>query len=132
MFDRIAKFADIDTRRALEAATGMTFRPQKVRLPDIKVPTSRIFNKGNITIKVSPWRLWTYFTVATQIQDTNYTAETEYCYETGRVVTRVSGGLTNFRLYQIVEFPTVWDEFPNEQLWKIHREFERLRIDGDD
>jgi hypothetical protein len=132
MFDRIAKFADIDTRRALSDATGITFRPQKLTLPDIKIPTSRIFSKGNISIKVSPWRLWTYFTVVTEIEGTNYTAESEYCFETGRVVTRVSGGLTNFRLYQIVEFPTVWDEFPNEHLWKIHREFERLRIEGED
>lgn len=132
MFDRIAKFADIDTRRALSVATGITFRPQKVRLPNITIPTSRLFTKGNISIKVSPWRLWTYFTVATEIEGTNYTAESEYCFETGRVVTRVSGGLTNFRLYQIVEFPTVWDEFPNEHLWKIHREFERLRTEEGD
>lgn len=132
MFDRIAKFADIDTRRALSDATGLKFQPRKVHLPDITIPTSRLFTKGNISIKISPWRLWTYFTVTTEIEGTNYTAESEYCFETGRVVTRVSGGLTNFRLYQIIEFPTVWDEFPNEHLWKIHREFERLRIEGDD
>ena len=114
---------DIDTRRTLGLA------PRRLRhIPRLKIPTGRIFHKGNIWIKISPWRLWQIFTIHTQISNVQYMSEAEYCFETGRIVTRVTGGSIPYRLYQIVEMPDDDPEtFPCADLKKIHLEFDRLR-----
>lgn len=122
ILDRIVSHMDIDTRLEFKIP------PRRLKhIPKINIPLSRIFINRKIAIKVSPYRLWVYFTTQSVVNGINYSFESEYSYETGRTVTRVTGGLTHHRVYQIVEFPDDEDDFPNCELWKIHRQFENLR-----
>lgn len=124
MNKKILEYLDIDTRLKLGVPPG-----RLTHIPNLDIPTKRLFIKDGIVIKVSPWRMWFYYTVFTRVSNTNYTAETEYCYETGRVVTRVTGGSSQFRLYQIVDDPADEEElFMNNALRDIHAEFDRLRL----
>ena len=115
---RVLEHLDIDTRRT------MGLPPRRLRhIPDIRFPKSRLFARDNIHIKVSPWRLWFFFTVYVTGGGVNYAAESEYCCETGWIIPRLTGGPTHHRLYQIVD---VQDEEPsviNVRLRQIHNEF---------
>jgi hypothetical protein len=125
IMERIVSHMDIDTRLAFKIP------PRRLKnIPNIDFPKHRTLIHDHFAIKVSPFRLWVYFTAYTVVNGINYAFESEYCYETGRIVTRVTGGLTHHRIYQIVEFPDDDDDFPNEQLWCIHRQFENLREIG--
>lgn len=122
ILERIVSHMDIDTRLAFKLP------PRRLKhIPFIKIPTHRILIRNSCSIKVSPFRSWFYFTSYTIINGINYSFESEYYYETGRTVTRVTGGPTHHRVYQIVEFPGDKNEFPNCELWRIHRQFENLR-----
>jgi len=123
IMERIVSHMDIDTRLAFKIP------PRRLKhIPKINIPLSRIFINQKFAIKVSPYRLWMYFTAHAVVNGINYSFESEYCFETERTVTRVTGGMTHHRVYQIVEFmDDDEDEFPNCELWKIHRQFEKLR-----
>lgn len=118
MEQRVIEHLDIDTRRAI----GLTPRRLK-HIPDIRFPKSRLFSRDNIHIKVSPWRLWFFYTVYVTVEGVNYAAESEYCYETGRVITRLTGGPTHHRLYQIVDVPNEAPSSINLRLRQIHNDF---------
>jgi hypothetical protein len=122
MEERVSEFLDIDTRRAL----GLSPRRLKT-IPDIQFPTKRSAAFGPISIKNSPFRLSSYFTVYVVVEDVYYIAETEYMYHSGRTVTRLTGGPTHHRLYQIPDEP---ETIITKELWKVHETFERLRLEG--
>lgn len=125
MEERVSEFLDIDTRRAL----GLP--PRRLQtLPDIQFPLKRCAMFGNIMIKNSPFGIGTYFTAHTEVDGAYYMCESEYTYDTGRTITRLTGGPSHLRMYQIVEIPGVPELPITKQLWKVHRAFERLRLEG--
>jgi len=115
---RVIDHLDIDTRRT------MGLPPRRLKnIPTIRFPKSRLFSRDNIHIKVSPWRLWFFFTVYVTVDGVNYAAESEYCYETGCIITRLTGGPTHHRLYQIVDVQGEEPSAINVRLREIHNEF---------
>lgn len=125
MEDRVFEHVDIDTRRAL----GLPPR-RLTYIPDIRFPKRRSGTFGDIMIRNSPFGITSYFTAYTYVQGVYYICETEYSYDLARVVTRLSGGASHHRLYQIVETPGEAESFVTAELWKVHRQFERLRSLG--
>lgn len=125
MEDRVVDMLDIDTRRAL----GLSPRRLK-NIPDIKFPKKRSGSFGPISIRNSPFGISSYFATHLTVEDVYYIAETEYMYHSGRTVTRLTGGPTHHRLYQIVEMPDEPETTLTKELWKVHRLFERLRLQG--
>jgi hypothetical protein len=123
MEDRVSGFLDIDTRRAM----GLPPRRLQTPLPDIRFPTKKSATFGPISIKISPFSISAYFTVHVTVEDVYYITESEYTYDTGRTVTRLSGGPSHHRLYQIVEIPDEPETTLTKELWKVHRRFEGLR-----
>jgi hypothetical protein len=122
MEDRVYGFLDIDTRRA------MGLQPRRLQtLPDIRFPTKKTATFGPISIKISPFGISSYFTVHVVVEDVYYIVESEYTHDTGRTVTRLSGGPSHHRLYQIVEIPGEPQTTITKELWKVHKAFEGLR-----
>lgn len=126
MEERVSGFLDIDTRRSM----GLPPRRLQTPLPDIQFPTKRSGAFGPISIKNSPFGISTYFTTHVTVDDVYYIVESEYTYDTGRTVTRLSGGPSHHRLYQIVEIPDEPETTLTKELWKVHRLFEGLRAQG--